>query len=275
MLLGALGFAVVLVAGYSGRALTEAAAEQKSANQMLIRVTDLRDRAREGQVMQWEGVAGQPDVSPLRVAAHLAVVMADARNLARDEAAHRTEAAAPAGRVVVGLSKLEKRLGAYVAATSAVQRQAVVAGSVGELEVVAGDMAAWVDACAHAAQVATVNFHSTARRMSLLLILVVAAVMLVGVAVWLTLERLRSGLFQHVDSVRHEQAGLRRVAELVAAEESEHTVLSAVAQEMTTLTGAGGGWVVRIEGSRAFIHGAQLYALALRAPFGTSPSRCV
>ena len=152
----------------------------------------------------------------------------------------------------------------YGTARTERQRRAVVAAAQPEVAGADADLRRWVEELARVAHLATGEFQSTARRMATLLIGVVVAVMLVGVVVWLMLERLRSRLFHHVDVVRHEQAGLRRVAEMVAAEESEHTVLSAVAQEMVALTGAGGGWVVRIEGSRAYIHGSALPSAPLR-----------
>ncbi len=266
-ILGLLGFAVIVVAGYFGHVLNDAASEQRRANALYSDIVAMRDRGREAEILQWKALVdrGRP-IAPelgLRVNA----LTAEARDMMRRQRTvdpDSADAAQAAEQTVAGLSRLQDLLVGYLTAETPAQRRAIMDGSFDDVSATTAAMGRWVTARGAASQRATTHFERTARRLSAMLIGVVSAVLLVGFALWLRLEKARERVLLHVDRAGHEQAGLRRVAELVAAEEDERSVLSAVAQEMVALTGAGGAWVVRIEGRLAFVHGAAMESAPLR-----------
>lgn len=265
-----MGFLVVVVAGYSGHTLTQAASAQQQTGDALNDVVSVRDRSRGLQVRQSLAFERQPGAVPPGIVREAEGIRAAIRALGRasgaDGGGEPSPAAAASAAAIDRIIALYREIPTIASLDEREQR---VRDAFLATRPLVAELGTWADQRRAIADRATADFQGTARRLSLALIAVVVLVMIVGFGVWIALERLRDRVLRHVDAVGHEQAGLRRVAELVAAEGSLESVLSAVAQELAARIGAGGVWVVRVEGRRGLIEGAAMPGATLRYSLGT------
>ncbi len=243
----------------SAASLLDATVRQRQENDFLRDLVALRDEGRLAQVEYWRTVARGENGVNTRLALRLGDFLTGADALARRQASELTagpEAAAAANRVVREFDAIATDAAGYLTSTDPVDRNRRIERTLGRVERLSVDFDAWVRARVDAANRASVDLDRTMRRLGLQALAAIGFLTAVGVLLWWALARARQRVLAHIERAGREQAALRHVAELVAREGPDEEIFRALAGEVVVLTGAAGGWVVRVDGGDAVLMGA-------------------